>query len=249
MAIWNPWHGCKKISPGCLNCYVYRRDESIGKDASIVTKTGDYNLPLKRNRQKEYKLQASGGTVFTCMTSDFFLEEADEWRPECWRMMKARSDLRFAIITKRIHRFMDCIPEDWGDGYPNVTVYCTVENQEMADFRLPIYINLPIKSRHICHEPMLEAINIEPYLASGKIDYVLCGGESGPKARPCHYEWVLATREQCMKYGVRFHFKQTGAVFVMKGKTYHIERKYQESQAAKAGIDYAGRMESQADCF
>ena len=141
-SIWNPWHGCHKISPGCQNCYVYRRDESIGKDASIVTKTGDFYLPLKKNRQKEYKLQPQNGSVFTCMTSDFFLEEADEWRPECWRMIRERSDLRFAIITKRIHRFMECIPDDWGEGYPNVSVYCTVENQQMADYRLPIYLEL-----------------------------------------------------------------------------------------------------------
>ena len=46
--IWNPWHGCHKISPGCANCYVYRRDESIGKDASVVAKTGDYALRIKR---------------------------------------------------------------------------------------------------------------------------------------------------------------------------------------------------------
>ena len=147
-SIWNPWHGCHKISPGCQNCYVYRRDESIGKDASIVTKTGDYYLPLKKNRHKEYKLQPQNGSVFTCMTSDFFLEEADEWRPECWRMIRERSDLRFAIITKRIHRFMECIPDDWGEGYPNVSVYCTVENQQMADYRLPIYLELPIRHKH-----------------------------------------------------------------------------------------------------
>jgi protein gp37 len=238
MPIWNPWHGCHKISPGCQNCYVYRRDESVGRDASIVTKTGDYNLPLKKNRQKEYKLQPGDGTVFTCMTSDFFLEEADAWRPECWRMMRERSDLQFAIITKRIHRFMDCIPEDWGDGYPNVSIYCTVENQQMADYRLPIYLTLPIRHKHICHEPMLESIHIEHYLASGQIEYVLCGGESGDQARPCQYDWILNTRAQCMKYQVPFHFKQTGAVFVMNGKTYHIERKFQQSQAAKAGIDY-----------
>lgn len=240
MAIWNPWHGCHKISPGCQNCYVYRRDESIGKDAGIVTKTGDYYLPLKKNRQKEYKLQPESGIVFTCMTSDFFLEEADEWRPECWRIMRERRDLQFAIITKRIHRFMDCIPEDWGKGYPNVSIYCTVENQQMADDRLPVFLTLPVRRKHICHEPMLGPINIEPYLASGQIEYVLCGGESGAKARPCHYEWILATRDQCIKYHVPFHFKQTGAVFVMNGKTYHIERRLQESQAAKAGIDYDG---------
>ena len=58
-----------------------------------------------------------------------------------------------------------------------------------------------------------------------------------PEARPCHYEWVLSTREQCLKYGVAFHFKQTEANFVMNGRTYHIQRKHQMSQAAKASID------------
>jgi protein gp37 len=242
LVIWNPWHGCHKISPGCEHCYVYRRDASIGKDASIIRKTGDFDLPLKKNRQKQYKLQPSDGTVFTCMTSDFFLEEADAWRPECWQIMRERRDLQFAIITKRIHRFLQCIPEDWGEGYPNVSIYCTVENQQMADYRLPIYLTLPIRHKHICHEPMLGPIDIEPYLATGQIDYVLCGGESGPDARPCHYAWILSTREQCMKYGVAFHFKQTGAVFVKDGKVYHIERRFQQSQAAKANVDYAGSI-------
>ena len=71
--IWNPWHGCHKISPGCANCYVYRRDESIGKDASVVAKTGDYDLPIKKNRQGQYKLTAVDGVIYTCMTSDFCL--------------------------------------------------------------------------------------------------------------------------------------------------------------------------------
>ena len=88
MIIWNPWHGCKKLSPGCMHCYVYRRDESIGKDASVVSKTGEFDLPLRRNRQKEYKLQPEDGTVFCCMTSDFFLKEADDWREECWDIIR-----------------------------------------------------------------------------------------------------------------------------------------------------------------
>ena len=106
MTIWNPWHGCHKISPGCANCYVYRRDESIGKDASIVSKTGDYDLPLKRNRYKEFKVTPDDGTVYTCMTSDFFLEDADEWRQECWDIIRFRQDLSFHIITKRIDRLL-----------------------------------------------------------------------------------------------------------------------------------------------
>lgn len=239
--IWNPWHGCHKISPGCLNCYVYRRDEAVGRDASAVARTADFDLPVRRDRHWAYKLQPEGRTVFTCMTSDFFLEEADPWRPACWAMMRQRADLHFAIITKRIHRFAACIPPDWGQGYPNVSVYCTVENQDMADYRLPIYLTLPIRHKHICHEPMLGPICIEPYLASGQIEYVLCGGESGPRARPCRYEWVLDTRAQCIRQGVAFHFKQTGAVFVKDGRTYRIPRRLQQSQAALAGIDYDPR--------
>lgn len=238
MAIWNPWHGCHRISAGCANCYVYRRDDSIGKDASVVTKTQDFDFPVRRDKQMVYKLLPEGGTVFACMTSDFFLEDADSWRPECWKMMQKRKDIQFVIITKRIHRFSDCIPEDWGAGYPNVTICCTCENQDRADYRLPIFLTQPIQHRKIIHEPMLGPIEIRKYLASGLIESVTCGGESGSRARPCDYRWILSTRTQCMEYRTAFHFKQTGAVFVKDGRTYHIERKLQQIQAAKAGIDY-----------
>lgn len=139
MDAWNPWHGCQKISPGCQNCYVYRRDGQFGKDSSLVAKTASFDLPMRKNRQGEYKLQSTGKIVYTCMTSDFFLPEADPWRAEAWQMIRQRSDLHFAIITKRIHRFTQALPEDWGEGYPNVTILCTCENQEQADKRLPIF--------------------------------------------------------------------------------------------------------------
>ena len=64
MPIWNPWHGCRKISAGCAHCYVYRRDASVGRDASVVAKTADYDLPLRRGRRGEYKLQPGAGTIF-----------------------------------------------------------------------------------------------------------------------------------------------------------------------------------------
>ncbi len=244
MALWNPWHGCKKISPGCANCYVYRRDDSIGKDASIVTKTGNYNLPVKRNRQGEFKLTPEDEVVFTCMTSDFFLDEADEWRPGCWDMIRERKDLHFFIITKRIDRFENCMPPDWGDGWDHVTICSTCENQDRVDFRLPILLDLPLKHRRVASEPMLEGINLERYLETGLIEHVVCGGESGPKARPCDYEWIKEVRRECERYRVPFTFKQTGAVFIKDGKTYHIERKYQMSQARKSGISYYPEMES-----
>ena len=238
MPIWNPWHGCRKISPGCAHCYVYRRDESIGKDASVVTRTGDFNLPLKKTRQGAYKLRPEDGIVFTCMTSDFFLPEADEWRASCWDMIRRRADLRFYIITKRIERFAECAPPDWGGGWEHVTVCSTCEDQARADARLPVLLELPLKHREVISEPLLEEIHVEPYLHTGKIGHVTCGGESGPGARPCDFRWVQELRRECIRCGVPFTFKQTGAVFIREGKTYHIERKDQMAQAAKSGYSY-----------
>ena len=238
MTVWNPWHGCRKISPGCAHCYVYRRDAEFGRDSRIVTKTASFDLPLKKNRRKEYKLQPSQGPVYTCMTSDFFIEEADEWRGEIWQMMKIRSDLQFIITTKRIHRFEQCIPRDWGDGYENVAVCCTCEDQTRADYRLPILLKAPICYKSVIHEPMLGRINIEKYLKTGQIRQVICGGESGDEARICDFAWVLYSMEQCVRHDVNFHFKQTGANFKKGEKIYHIHRKDQMIQAYKAGVDY-----------
>lgn len=242
MAIWNPWHGCHKLSPGCANCYVYRRDESIGKDAGIVSKTGDYNLPVKRNRQGEYKLTADDGMIYTCMTSDFFLEDAYEWRDGCWEMIRERKDLSFYIITKRIDRFEQCIPTDWGEGWDHVTICSTCENQDRTDYRLPLLLKMPIKHREVICEPMLSEIDMEKYLSTGLIEHVTCGGESGSKARACDFRWIQEVRRQCIRQGIPFTFKQTGAVFVKEGKTYHIDRKDQMTQAAKSGYSYIPGM-------
>ena len=129
MDAWNPWHGCHRISPGCGNCYVYRRDRSVGRDAGIVRRTADFDLPMRVGRDGNYKLQC-GREVFTCGTSDFFLEEADPWRAQAWRFIAQRPDVRFFIVTKRIDRFHVALPEDWGAGYDNVTIACTCENQD-----------------------------------------------------------------------------------------------------------------------
>lgn len=237
-ADWNPWHGCTKISAGCKFCYVYRQDEMYGCEigSNVARKTAAFDLPIKRKRDKSYKLPP-GKVVFTCFTSDFLLEDADEWRPDCWRMIRERSDCMFYFFTKRIDRFADCIPADWGDGYPNVLIGCTVENQAMADRRLPIFMSAPIRHKIITAAPLLEQINILPYLDSS-IEEVSVGGESGVNARPCHYDWILNLRRQCVEKNVPFRFHQTGAYFVKDGKLYRIMRKYQLSQAHKAGIDY-----------
>lgn len=235
---WNLWHGCRKLSPGCENCYVYRMDARHGKDSSVVTKTAAFDLPLRHNRAGAYKIPP-GETVYTCFTSDFLLKEADEWRKEAWQMMRLRADLQFLFITKRIDRLSACLPPDWGSGYPNVHICCTVENQAMADYRLPIFRSLPIWRKSIVCEPLLEQIDLSQYLGRWVWE-VIAGGESGSNARICDYGWILALREQCKQSGVAFHFKQTGARFRKDGKLYWIGRQHQHSQARKARIDLDG---------
>ncbi len=241
--IWNPWHGCRKISEGCLHCYMFRRDAQIGKDSTIVTRTAAFDLPLQKRRDGSFRLQTDG-TVYVCMTSDFFLEQADEWRQAAWECMRRRTDLRFTIVTKRIARFTETAPPDWGDGWPHVTICCTCENQKRADERLPVLLELPLQRRAVIHEPMLGEINISPYLATGKIDRVICGGESGAGARVCHYDWIVHSAAQCRRYGVPFVFKQTGARFCKDGRVYTIPRPEQHTQAKKALPDLERRIQN-----
>lgn len=104
---WNPWHGCTKISPGCKYCYVYRQDAMYGVDisSSDVRKTLNFSLPIKLKRDKSYKIP-SGETVYTCFTSDFLVEEADNWRVEIWAIIRQRNDLTFVIFTSELTDFL-----------------------------------------------------------------------------------------------------------------------------------------------
>ena len=234
--MWNLWHGCHKLSVGCKHCYVYRGDARREVDSSVVVRTKNFDLPLRKKRNGEFKIP-SGTFVYTCFTSDFFVEDADKWRAEAWEMIRCRSDLHFMMITKRIDRFSDCLPDDWGDGYDNVTICCTVENQACADYRLPIYRRAPIKHKIIICEPLLERIDLSTYAVGEWIEQIVAGGESGYEARPCDFEWVMDLRRICVENKVDFWFKQTGSKFVKDGKTYNVKRQFQHSQARKAGIN------------
>ena len=234
MPNWNLWHGCHKISPGCLNCYVYRIDGAHGRtDSFMVRKTADFTLPLKKNRQGGYRLKAEDGVVFTCMTSDFFIEDADYWRQEAWDMIRRRPDLQFCIVTKRITQAESRLPADWGDGYDNVTFACTVENNAMAKLRLPVFRDFPAKHKLIFCEPLLEQVELGEYLEG--IEEVTAGGESGENARPCRWEWIEEIYRVCRDKGVAFQLHQLGAYFVKDGKEYRLpDRKVQHEQAKKA---------------
>lgn len=236
---WNPWHGCRKISDGCRHCYVYRQDAQHERDSREVRRTGTFNLPVRRSRDGRFKV-AAGETVYTCFTSDFLVEEADPWRAEAWEMMRLRSDLRFFFITKRIDRLCDVLPPDWGAGYENVAVGCTVENQAMADYRLPLLLEAPLRHKLIVCAPLLGPLDLTRWLTPS-IEEVSAGGESGNEARACDFDWVVAIQRQCVGADIPFCYHQTGARLLKDGRLYRIPRSYQHAQARKAGIDYKVR--------
>lgn len=230
---WNPWHGCHRVSEGCRNCYVFRIDGGHDRDAGEVRINADYLLPLKQNRDGAWKIEP-GETLFTCFSSDFLIPEADPWRADVWHMMRVREDLQFIFFTKRIERLQEVLPADWGDGYPNVTIGCTCENQDRADFRLPIFLHLPIRERMIVCEPLLSPIDLRPYLDPERIREVTVGGESGENARVCDFAWVQQISAACRNAGVRFSYHQTGAQLRKDGRIYRIPRKEQHEQAKRA---------------
>jgi len=177
----------------------------------------------------------SGKTVATCFASDFFIAEADEWRVGAWSMIKQRTDLDFLILTKRIDRFQVSLPDDWGDGYDNVKIGCTVETQDIADFRLPLFLSYPVKRRFIACAPLLGPIDLSAYLAG--TEHVSVGGETGRDARVCDYDWILSIREQCSAAGVSFWFKNTGSQFRHEGIVRRINPYKQSSTAKEFAID------------
>lgn len=236
--MWNPWHGCHKISEGCRHCYVYREDAAFGASVatSEVRRTASFDLPVRRDRKGAWKYPA--GTEFgLCFTSDLLIEEADGWREDIWEMIRRRSDCTFFFFTKRIDRLAECLPADWGNGYEHVAIGCTVENQARADYRLPIFMNLPIRHRLVIVAPMLEHMDLTRYLDTAMIEEVSVGGESGKYARALDFDWVTDMYRQCAAAGMPFSFHQTGSYLIKDGRRYHIPRKYQHSQAKKAGLN------------
>ena len=238
MPSWNPWHGCHKISVGCRHCYVYREDVARGVaiPSTEIHRTASFSLPVKTDRYHNWKFPA--GTEFAlCFTSDFLIEEADEWRGEIWEIIRRRNDCRYFFFTKRIDRFKQLLPDFWDEISDIVAVGCTVENQNRADYRMPVFMSLPIKHRMVVVAPMLEQVNLTPWLDPDKIELVTVGGESGKYARPLDYDWVLDVHRQCLTSQVPFTFHQTGTHFIKDGRQYRIPRALQHSQAKKAGLN------------
>lgn len=237
--IWNPWHGCHRCSEGCQNCYAYFLDKRYGRDTNEVLKNkSDFNLPVKKDKSGNWKLP-DGCFVRVCMASDFFIEEADAWRDEAWDFIRRRPNVTFSLLTKRAERIKDCLPADWGDGWDNVSFSVSCENQRRLDERIPHLLAFPAKHRWVSLKPFIGEVDIAPYLATGKIETVLAGGENYLGSRPLHYEWVKRVHDACEEYNVELIFGQTGNVFIKDGKEYKIHNRTEQMvQALRSGLHY-----------
>lgn len=235
---WNPWHGCHKVSAGCARCYMFRDKERYGQDPNTVVRSkSTFNAPLKWTEP---------ALVFTCSWSDWFIEEADEWRDEAWSIIKRTPHLTYQILTKRPENIADRLPADWGDGYENVWLGVSVENQKAAEKRIPMLLRTPAKIRFLSVEPLLEHVILDRLDFSenqrfgwrnvlmrtwgkgsdddgflGPIHWIIVGGESGNengkyKYRPCSLNWIEDLVAACQLYRCPVFVKQLGT-YLSKG--------------------------------
>ena len=239
--IWNPWHGCSKVSEGCKNCYMMYLDKIHNNNFKGVFKTTSFNYPLKKNRDGSYKVK-SGELIRVCMNSDFFIEEADSYRDEAWKIIKERSDVKFFLLTKRPERIEKCLPSDWGDGYENVFLNVTTENQKRADERIPILFEIKAKHKGIMIAPILEYVNFKSYLKEGIIEQVICGGENYEGNRPCNFDWIKQIANDIKPHNITFAFIETGTTFIKDNKTYIIKNKaIQAKMAYRSNVSFKGK--------
>jgi protein gp37 len=234
---------------------MFRDMKRYGRDPAVVRRSAPktFSLPLNRKRDKSYAIP-SGWKVFTCSWSDWFHASADEWRPEAWEIIRQRPDLTFQIVTKRTDRIAQCLPADWGDGWPNVWLIATVENQEWADVRIPQLLRVPAVVRGLSCEPLLGPVDLavawdgEPQAPTVQVDWVITGGESGPGARPSNPEWFRSIRDQCQAADVAYFHKQNGEWVDEFHPAGHTDGRFEESDAFCVferdvngrAVDYAG---------
>ncbi|KAA5604708.1 phage Gp37/Gp68 family protein [Roseospira marina] len=236
---WNPWIGCTKVSPACDHCYaegVGRRLSVPWGHGQPRRRAAESTWRQPFAWDRKAKREGRRYRVFCASLADVFdAEVPDAWRDEMFAVMALTPHLDWIVVTKRpkVARDYLTLGRDAGNGVhmpplwhigmtqddpswpdtrdwplPNVTLLASVETQAMADLRIPILLDTPAARRGLSVEPLLGPVDLTPWL--GKLDWVICGGESGPYARPMHPDWARSLRDQCAAAGVPFFFKQWG---------------------------------------
>lgn len=158
---WNPWYGCHKVSTGCKNCYMYRDMARTSFNPNVVTRAKDatFRKPLT------WKEPAR---VFTCSWSDFWIEEADEWRIEAMGMIIALDHLTFQILTKRPERISPWMKKHRLAKMPdNVWLGVSAENREVYENRMLYLLDIPAKVKFVSLEPLIEPIQLGRIVYAG----------------------------------------------------------------------------------
>jgi protein gp37 len=193
---WNPWYGCVKVSPGCQHCYMYQWAERAGKNPRQVTRS--------KTRFREPLQWSDGQSIFTCSLSDFFIDQADPWRPEAWEIIRQTPQHTYLILTKRPERIREHLPAGWP--FPHVWLGVSIESPAYL-WRADVLQTVPAAGRFLSCEPLLADLG---RLDLSGIGCVIVGGESGPTHRPIVPAWVQSIRDQCVGADVSFFFKQWG---------------------------------------
>ena len=221
---------------------MYFLDQQRGQNGRHIYKVkGKFDYPLQKNQDGSFKIK-SGEMLRVCMTSDFFLEEADAWRPAAWEIIAKRPDVVFFLLTKRPERVLQCLPPNWGTGWEHVFFNITIENQQRADERVPLLLQLPFKHKGLMAAPFIGPISIDPYLKTGLIEQVIAGGENYDGARPLRFEWVQNLYKECVSHKVNFCFFETGTHFIKNNRTYRISDKRKQSlYAYQSGLQFENK--------
>lgn len=237
----NPCIGCTKVSEGCLRCYAETGDryrhwtpQGWGRGKPRHRTSDDYwKAPLKWNRVAAQSGQRA--KVFCASLADVFDQEIDPtWREDLWALIRQCPNLDWQLLTKRPESIAACLPADWGSGWPHVWLGTSVENQKRADERIPHLVAVPAVVHFLSVEPLLGPIEFQ---SLDGIEWIVVGGESGPKASPMEPDWVHRIQRQCAEHGVAFFFKQWGGTNKKKpGRTLN-GRTYDQFPIPTSGSD------------
>jgi len=213
----NPWFGCQKVSPGCDNCYAEAlMDKRLGRvqwgphGERVRTSTANWNLPLK------WAMAARGARerprVFCASLADVFDNQvSDEWRSDLFALIENTPELDWLLLTKRPENVRAMLPAWWQPPLSApMWLGVTAEDQHNFDRRWAILRMVWARVRFVSYEPALGPLLIDHLEDDAYPDWIICGGESGPNARPMNPAWARDLRDQCAANGVPFLFKQWG---------------------------------------
>jgi len=214
----NPWWGCSKVSPACDNCYAELWAKRMGHQvwgsgaARRFFSAAHWNEPLAWN--EDARVARKRKRVFCASMADVFERRAElnAERDRLWRLIEQTPWLDWLLLTKRPQNIANMVP--WDEAWPqNVWLGTTVESQMFAEKRLPFLLENAAVVRFLSCEPLLGSLDLSAWFRRpglNSIDWVIAGGESGPRSRPMHPDWAASLLRQCNEAHVPFHFKQWG---------------------------------------